>query len=632
MDAHMKSKRDLLHHLTDQNLSANQRAQARCQLAIQLETEGDYEAAREAMGELWQGVGKRPVVVGLDERTKGSVLLRTGVLTGWLGSAKQVSGAQESAKNLITESIEIFEALKESSGVAEGQIELACCYWREGAFDEGRVWLNEALHRLRENDIEFRAKALLRFAIIEKESKRLGDALRIHTEAAPIFQQLENHCLIGSFHNEFATVLKNLGAVESREDYIDRALIEFAAASYHFEQAGHLRYQACVENNLGMLYWKSERFADAHKHLDRAQILFARLKDDLHGAQVDETRARVLLAEGRVIEAEKAARRAVRTLEPGDAAYLLAEALTTHATALARRHHSVEARSAFERAISVAEQAEDTHSAGVAALTLVEELGSDLSYDELSIVIDRANSFLTESRELATVRRLATDACNVVSVIRSHLEFPPNVDWTKFSFPDALRRYEAHFIKLALKDAGGKITRAARLLRLKGHQSLTSLLKKHQDIPVTRRKRSIIPAGDTDVRRHIQPGDRTLRVLHVEDDKTVAGIVKDMLEDQGWHVETCADGNAALKKISGEDEIDVLLVDYDLPGVNGLEIINRARELDHRCDMPMVVLAASAVEAAAREAGADVFLQKPQDVSSLVETVNRLLEEREQED
>ena len=330
----MNSKRDLLHHLTDENLSANQRAQARCQLAIQLETEGDYEAAREAMGELWQGIGERPLLVGLDEETKGVVLLRTGVITGWLGGAKQVRGVQESAKNLVTESIDIFEALQKRSRVAEGLIELACCYWREGAFDEGRVLLSDALHRLGESDIELRAKALLRLAIIEKDSKRFGDALRIHSEAAPLFEQLQNHCLIGSFHNDFAIVLRNLGSAENRQDYIDQALIEYAAAAYHFEQAGHIRYQACVENNLAFLFWKLQRCADAHKHLDRAQILFARLKDDLHGAQVDETRARVLLAEGRVLEAEKAARRAVRTFEAGDGVYLLAEALTTQANCI----------------------------------------------------------------------------------------------------------------------------------------------------------------------------------------------------------------------------------------------------------------------------------------------------------
>jgi CheY-like chemotaxis protein len=379
-----------------------------------------------------------------------------------------------------------------------------------------------------------------------------------------------------------------------------------------------------------MLFWKSERLADAHRHLDRAQILFARLKDDLHGAQVDETRARVLLAEGRVIEAEKAARRTVRTHERGDALYLLAEALTTHGTALARLRHSVEAHSAFERAISIAEETGDTHGAGLAALTLVEELGGDLTNDELCVVIDRAKSLLSESPDIATVRRLATNACGVLAVVRNYLELPSTVDWTKFSFPDARHLYDAHFIRLGLRDAGGTISRAARLLRFT-RRSLNSLLKKHPDIPVTRRKRSIIPAGDTDVRRQIESGNRTARILHVEDDKTVAGIVKEMLEDQGWQIETCADGNAALEKISGDDDYDLLLVDYDLPRVNGLELINHARELDHRCDTPMVVLTANPVEAAGREAGADVFLQKP-DVSSLVETLNRLLEEREQED
>ena len=124
---------------------------------------------------------------------------------------------------------------------------------------------------------------------------------------------------------------------------------------------------------------------------------------------------------------------------------------------------------------------------------------------------------------------------------------------------------------------------------------------------------------------------RTVRILHVEDNETVAVMVKETLEGQGWQIETCADGSAALGKILGEDTYDLLLVDYDLPGANGLEIIKCARELDHRCATPMVVLAASPVEAAAREAGADVFLRKPQGVTSLVETINRFLEERAKE-
>lgn len=78
----MNSKRELLHHLEDPNLSSNERAQLRCQVARQFEDQGDYEAARLSMGELWQRVGDPPLLEGLEEKTKGAVLLRAGVLTG----------------------------------------------------------------------------------------------------------------------------------------------------------------------------------------------------------------------------------------------------------------------------------------------------------------------------------------------------------------------------------------------------------------------------------------------------------------------------------------------------------------------------------------------------------------------
>jgi DNA-binding response OmpR family regulator len=123
--------------------------------------------------------------------------------------------------------------------------------------------------------------------------------------------------------------------------------------------------------------------------------------------------------------------------------------------------------------------------------------------------------------------------------------------------------------------------------------------------------------------------DRTVRILHVEDDKAVAGIVKEMLEYQGWQVETVADGNAALKRIDSEPHYDLLIVDYVLPGVNGLELVRRARHQAQYSQTPIVMLSANPVEAEAREAGADIFLYKPLDVNSLVETVKRLLAEGE---
>jgi CheY-like chemotaxis protein len=627
----MISTKELLHQLTAPNLSIDQRAQLRCQLASQLEDEGNYEAAREAMGDLWQRVGERPLLEGLDEERKGRVLLRAGVLTGWIGSARQISGAQETAKNLISESIAIFEALPENSRVAEAQIDLACCYWREGALDEGRVMLREALSRLTDRDIELKAMALLRSALIERTANRHHDALRIHTEAALLFQHLENHLIQGSFHNEFASVLKNLGAAENRDDYIDRALIEYAAASYHFEQSGHIRYQACVENNLAMLFWKAHRFADAHERLDRAQMLFTRLKDSAHLAQVDETRARVLLAEGRAVDAEKVSRRAVRTLEKGGEQSLLAEALTTLGISLARLGHPEQARSALERAIDVAQQAGDVESAGNTALAMIEQLGSYLSNDDLSATVARAKVLLEKTRDMASVWRLANCACRVLSSLHANPGLPPSVDWTNFSLEPEVLRYEAHFIKLALKDSDGRVTRAARLLGLSGHQYLQFIIKSRQKnllsnrTPIRPRKRSFTGEQKGDLVSNPASKTRTIRILHVEDNQTVAGMIKETLEGEGWQVEDCANGAEALERIRSDAHYDLLLLEYDLPGLNGIELLQRARALAHRRGIPVIVLSGAAVEQAAMRAGADAFLRKPEDISSVVETISHLL-------
>jgi len=58
--------------------------------------------------------------------------------------------------------------------------------------------------------------------------------------------------------------------------------------------------------------------------------------------------------------------------------------------------------------------------------------------------------------------------------------------------------------------------------------------------------------------------------------------------------------------------------------------VQRARTLAHRSKTVIAVISANLVEAEAREAGADVFLSKPQDLLSLPDTIKRLLSEHQQ--
>src|SRR6185295_6254541 len=158
----------------------------------------------------------------------------------------------------------------------------------------------------------------------------------ILTDNVALFEKINDQMLKGCYHQTVADVLENLWASDGPSNYLDRALIEYAAASYHFEQAEHRTYLANVENNLGFLLYKVNHCQDAHEHLDSARRIFTNLKDKSSVAQVDDTRARVFLKEKRDAEAEKVARSSVRVLENSDRQSLLAEALTTHGTALAR--------------------------------------------------------------------------------------------------------------------------------------------------------------------------------------------------------------------------------------------------------------------------------------------------------
>lgn len=115
-------------------------------------------------------------------------------------------------------------------------------------------------------------------------------------------------------------------------------------------------------------------------------------------------------------------------------------------------------------------------------------------------------------------------------------------------------------------------------------------------------------------------------ILFVEDHKLVADAIGDRLRLEGWRVESFADGLSGLKEVEGDGHFDLLLLDEDLPGLSGLEIVSRARDLPHRKLTPIIVISATNCQAAARSAGADVFLRKPQDIFSLVSTVSRLLE------
>ncbi|HEX8177259.1 MAG TPA: tetratricopeptide repeat protein [Pyrinomonadaceae bacterium] len=239
---------------------------SRCRTAAHLIEIGNYEAAQEALEGFWRGIGRQPYLENLPLQISAEVLLQCGTLTGWLGTTQQLD-VQEAAKDLISQAEHAFHSRGTRFKISEARYELGMCYWRCGAFSEARVVLDKALENL--EDAELQAKILIRKTLIEISTGRYHEAWNILDSIKPSFELLSD-VLKGKWHGQMALVMRRIANAEHRPEYIDRAIIEFTAAIYHYEQAGHERYCATNLNNLAMLLYQLERYEEAHEHLDRA--------------------------------------------------------------------------------------------------------------------------------------------------------------------------------------------------------------------------------------------------------------------------------------------------------------------------------------------------------------------------
>ena len=115
-----------------------------------------------------------------------------------------------------------------------------------------------------------------------------------------------------------------------------------------------------------------------------------------------------------------------------------------------------------------------------------------------------------------------------------------------------------------------------------------------------------------------------LRVLLVEDDRKIATLTREYLENYGVSVDWVADGDAAIQHAERPD-YDVIVLDLMLPSTDGFEVCRRIRGRSH---VPIIVVTAR-VEVADRvlglELGADDYLTKPFSARELLARIHALV-------
>jgi len=121
--------------------------------------------------------------------------------------------------------------------------------------------------------------------------------------------------------------------------------------------------------------------------------------------------------------------------------------------------------------------------------------------------------------------------------------------------------------------------------------------------------------------------DRAPRILVVEDESSLALLLTYNLEAEGYQVEHVDNGDEAELRIA-ESPPDLVILDWMLPGVSGLEICRRLRARDACRDMPIIMLTARGEESErvrGLSVGADDYVVKPFSTPELMARVRALL-------
>lgn len=119
------------------------------------------------------------------------------------------------------------------------------------------------------------------------------------------------------------------------------------------------------------------------------------------------------------------------------------------------------------------------------------------------------------------------------------------------------------------------------------------------------------------------------RILIVDDDLDILANLSDILSELGYDIITAASGQQALEKLDESDEgqrLDLCLLDFKMPGMDGVELLEKIHE--RRPDVPAIMVTAYAGEDGDRramEAGTWKVMRKPVDVRLLIGMIGQAI-------
>lgn len=488
-----------------------------CEEIYRCEIRGDLHQAVNLLTPYWEGFDSEIKLTSLDKIESANLLLRIGSVISALGNAEQIKHSQEKSRECLSRAEGIFDDLEDSEGKAQCQNKTGVTYWRNGDLETAQIYFRESLFYARSD--ESKAIANLNLAMIESLSFRYSSALKFYERAYQFIGKISVFTE-AKIRNGIGLVYKNIGKSLSETErvaYFDKAIIEFEGALICYETVRNSRSAVLARNNIGFLYYSIGLYDEALRTLEIAESQARQTRDKNHLSVVSDTLARTFIAKEDYRQAISIAAASVDYLKSFENSNLLATALITYATALARNGEIEKAKSAFGQAEQVASLIQDFTLVGVARLFALSEMFFE--YDSK----ERLSSYLYVVKNLSgSQEKDITDALNdIAAKIEPEIEsFAPKVErkpplpLQAFSLDEELKAVSREYIEAAISKAGGNQSHAAALLDM-SRQTLVARIKK--DFP------DIIGSfsrGDKSARKSVSSGSNLVcRGANVTDGK-----------------------------------------------------------------------------------------------------------------
>ena len=120
-----------------------------------------------------------------------------------------------------------------------------------------------------------------------------------------------------------------------------------------------------------------------------------------------------------------------------------------------------------------------------------------------------------------------------------------------------------------------------------------------------------------------------MKILLIDDDEWIRDSLNIFFESEGCHIIAFETAEEALEQLKGES-FDIIIADYRLPGMDGLEFFNRIEEShSHAIKIIITAYKSEKVIAEAKRRGIKDFIDKPFTTKTILETLSRLINKSE---